>query len=385
MNYEAAAFTKQLNSVRMDFNPYVRERSRAPHGLIDAINALVLAYQDDEVSRTFCRDLQNTGSGIWNFAATRNCIDARESNFIIGVFDNPYNQKMGLDCIICNQLAPDAGFREKHPGKFSRVIEIVASTEGFNFNSSVALFAEHYVTDEPVRPENKASYFVDRFVVRYNNITRNILGRCISANSLPLARNAGNDVILQACCVWLHLHEYCHRLGNMPLPEFLDFKTPRNAASIEELRVDVLTVIFCFELAEQGHPLAAQFGEIIFTERCFRYAIQYDINENYDARGSAVLFNYLVKEQVIRRNSAGLLEVDHSRLLPSLRKIIREIDTLELTLRSQSRSRNVDAKKQLVRSYLAWNDTERRYTNHDLMQNIARSLDGVDMSFAYAT
>src|ERR1043166_7982981 len=90
MNYEAAAFTKQLNSVRMDFNPYVRERSRAPHGLIDAINALVLAYQDDEVSRTFCRDLQNTGSGIWNFAATRNCIDAREKKIFLFFFSFLY-------------------------------------------------------------------------------------------------------------------------------------------------------------------------------------------------------------------------------------------------------------------------------------------------------
>lgn len=384
MNHAAAAFVKQLNSLRMDIEPYVRARSHVPQGLIDTINALVLAYQDDEVSQIFCRDMQRTGSGSWNFATTRDCIDARESDFIIGVFDNPYNQKMGLDCIICNSLAPDAGFREKHPGKFSRVIEIVASTEGFNVNSSVALFAEHYVTHEPVRPENKASYFVDRFVVRYNKITQNILGRCISANSLTLARNASSDMILRACCVWLHMHEYCHRLGNMPLPEFLDFKTPRNAAAIEELRVDVLTVIFCFELAEQGHPLAAHFGEIIFTERCFRYAIQYDINENYDARGSAVLFNYLVEKQVIRRNSAGLLEVDHSRLLSSLRRIIQEIDTLELTLRSESRDRNVDAKKQLVQSYLAWCDTRRKYTNHDLMLNIARSLDDVDMGFAYA-
>lgn len=175
MNYAPAGFVKQLNALRMDIDPYVRAKSPAPQGLIDTINAAVLAYQDDEVGRTFCRDLQRTASGEWNFAATRNCIDARESNFIIGVFDNPYNQKMGLDCIICNQLAPDPGFREKHPGKFSRVIEIVASTEGFNFNSSVALFAEHYVTQEPVRPENKASYFVDRFVVRYNNVTRNIL------------------------------------------------------------------------------------------------------------------------------------------------------------------------------------------------------------------
>jgi len=385
MNYQPAAFVRQLNSLRADFNPYARARGHAPQGLIDTINALVLAYQDDDVGRTFCRDLERTTAGEWNFAATRDCIDARESRFIIGVFDNPYNQKMGLDCIVCNQLAPDPGFREKHPGKFSRVIEIVASTEGFNFNSSVALFGEHYVTDEPVRPQNKASYFVDRFVVRYDNVTRNILARCISANSLPLARNASGEVILQACCVWLHLHEYCHRLGNMPLPEFLDFKTPRNAASIEELRVDVLTVIFCFELAEEGHPLAAYFGEIIFTERCFRYAIQYDINENYDARGSAVLFNYLVKEEVIRRDSGGLLEVDHGRLLPTLRKIIREIDTLELTLRNETRDRNVAAKKQLVRNYLAWSDAERRYTNHDLMQNIAHSLKGVDMSFAYAT
>ena len=385
MTHAPAAFIKQLNALRTDFNPYVRAKGDVPQGLIDTIGALVLAYQDDEVGQTFCRDLQGTGSGRWNFAATRNCIDARESNFIIGAFDNPYNQKMGLDCIICNQLGPDAAFREKHPGKFSRVIEIVGSTEGFNFNSSVALFAEHYVTDEPVRPENKASYFVDRFVVRYDKITRNILARCIDPNSLLLARNASADTILRACCVWLHLHEYCHRLGNMPLPEFLDFKTPRNAASIEELRVDVLTVIFCFELAEEGHPLAAHFGEIIFTERCFRYAIQYDINENYDARGSAVLFNYLVKEEVIRRNSAGLLEVDHSHLLSTLRKIIREIDTLELTLRSASRDRNVDAKKQLVRSYLAWCDTERRYSNHALMQNIAHALNGVDMSFAYAT
>lgn len=308
-----------------------------------------------------------------------------DSTFIIGVFENPYNSKMGLDCLVCEQLAPDQAVLEAHPGKFSRVIDVKASTEGFNLNSCVALFAEHYVTDAGVRRENKACYFVDRFVTRYKNITQVMLNKCISEDSLSSARNASSETILAACCVWLHMHEYCHRLGNMPLPDFLDMKTPRDAASIEELRVDVLTVLLCYELAERGYPLAAKYGEIIFTERCFRYAVQYDITQNYDARGSAVLFSHLAGKGVIRTEMAGKIKVDGDALIPALRDIIMRIDELEMGLKSQDRVSNSQAKRALVRQYLNWNEIDRQYENHELIAPVAQSLTGVNLEFTYAT
>jgi hypothetical protein len=384
VNSAAKAFVEQLNPIRLRYNPYVRSRTPAPPSLVGEIASLVLRHRDDDVTRTFVQDLEHTTNGVWDFSKTRSVSDAHNSQFIIGVFENPYNPALGFDCFICNDLRPDAGFCKKYPGKFSRVIEIIASTEGFQPNTCVAFFPEFYLTDRDVLRENQAFYFADRFGQRYERITRNILNNCIVESSLQLARSADINATHQACCVWLHMHEYCHRLGNMPLPEFLDMKTPRNAAAIEELRVDVLSIIYCYELAAEGHPSAALFAEVIFAERCFRYALQYDINENYDARGCAVLFNYMVRKGVIRADGDDKLTVDHDLLLPSLRALMCEIDALELAFKHKGRADHAQAKRQLVRENLHWSNAERKYNNHVYFDRVARSVDRLDLDFGYA-
>jgi len=171
----------------------------------------------------------------------------------------------------------------------------------------------------------------------------------------------------------------------MPLPKYLDFKTHRDAASIEELRVDVLTVLACYEMSLRGHPHAAAYAEIVFTERCFRYAVQYDINQNYDARGCAILFNWLISLGAIKDRSNRLVIAPLPELAAALRHIISAIDGLEETLADKDRATNVEQKTGLVRSHLDWRGPATRYVQHPLMRRMTDGMANQDLRFAYAS
>ena len=170
-----------------------------------------------------------------------------------------------------------------------------------------------------------------------------------------------------------------------PLPEYLDAKTPRDAASIEELRVDVLTVLACYEMAGRGHPHAAAFAEIVFTERCFRYAVQYDINQNYDARGCAILFNWLISLGAIKDGPNGLVVAPLPELVTALQRIISAIDALEETLVGEDRATNAGQKTLLVRTHLDWQGPSIKYAQHPLMRRITDGMAGQDLHFSYAS
>ena len=379
-------FVSAINELRRDFNPYIAGRGKVPQPLTEAISRTARAFRDDAVTRAFADEVSATSDGVWDFSRTRAAIDATSSTLIIGALQNPYNELQGLDCLILEQLSPDPEFLETYPGSFARVIALKASSDGFSPNSCVALFGEHFVTPQGgVEQHNKACYFVDRFVARYNKITKMLITNYLHSGSMPLARKADDKVILRAMCVWLHMHEYSHRTGNMPLPEFLDFKTPRDAASLEELRVDVLTVLACYEMAMRGHPQAAAYAEIVFTERCFRYAVQYDINQNYDARGCAILFNWLVSLGSIKDSPNGLVVAVLPELVSALRRIIATIDALEETLIRADRATNAAEKTRLVRTHLDWQGPATKYVQHPLMLRITNDMADQDLRFAYAS
>jgi hypothetical protein len=382
---EMLRFVSALNELRRDFNPYIATRGKVPRFLVDALIAATMAFRDDPVTRAFADDVAATCRGIWDFSQTRAVIDATGSTLIIGALQNPYNELLGLDCLIFEELLPDAEFLELYPGSFARVIALEASSEGFSPNSCVALFGEHFVTPHGVEQHNRACYFVDRFMARYNKVTKALIGNFLHPDSLPLAREAKDDVILRTMCVWLHMHEYSHRTGHMPLPKYLDFKTHRDAASIEELRVDVLTVLACYEMSLRGHPYAAAYAEIVFTERCFRYAVQYDINQNYDARGCAILFNWLISLGVIKDRSNRLVVAPLPKLAAALQQIISTIDSLEETLAEKDRATNVEQKTGLVRSHLDWRGPATKYVQHPLMRRMTDGMAGQDLRFAYAS
>jgi len=377
------ALIEKINRLRGDFNQYLVKKEKVPRRLAEGVVDAACTYRKDAVTSAFSADITATVHGIWDFSRTRAAIDENESTLIIGALQNPYNQLLGLDCLICEQLTPDVEFFQKYPGSFARVIALKASSNGFLPNSCVAIFGEHFVTPVGVEQDNKACYFVDRFVARYHRVTKSLMARFIDPSSLLLARSAGDDIILRAMCVWLHMHEYSHRLGFMPLPKHLDVKTSRDAASVEELRVDILTVLSCFEMFEQGHPDAAAFAEIVFTERCFRYAVQYDINENYDARGCAILFNWLVSMGAIKDGHNGLVVAPFPALVAALRTIISTIDNLEATLTGENRSVNAQQKTRLVRSYLDWKGPSIKYVQHPWMRRISDEMAGRDMQFSY--
>src|SRR5689334_8663843 len=127
-------FVSALNELRRGFNPYIATRGKVPRFLVDAVIAATMTFRNDLVTRAFAADIAATCHGVWDFSQTRAAIDATGSTLIIGALQNPYNELLGLDCLIFEELLPDAEFREIYPGSFARVIALEASSEGFSPN-----------------------------------------------------------------------------------------------------------------------------------------------------------------------------------------------------------------------------------------------------------
>jgi len=96
---------------------------------------------------------------------------------------------------------------------------------GFRFPLSVAMFPENFLTQEPVMPRHRAHYFIDRFVRRHLQITRAILAAGTAPAAFSKIKRGSEAQIRRAGVTWVHLHEYVHRLGYLPLPENLGVKS----------------------------------------------------------------------------------------------------------------------------------------------------------------
>ena len=174
---EMSRFVSALNELRRDFNPYIAPRGKVPRPLVDALIDATMAFRNDAVTRAFAADLVETCRGIWDFSRTRSTIDATSSTLIIGALHNPYNELLALDCLIFEELLPDAEFLQTYPGSFARVIALDASSEGFSPNSCVALFGEHFVTPHGVGQNNKACSAVHRYVARHTELPHSPVAR----------------------------------------------------------------------------------------------------------------------------------------------------------------------------------------------------------------
>lgn len=128
-------------------------------------------------------------------------------SFIGGMFQAPYNPDLNIDCLFYKTRKIDPLIQKIYPNNQVVSIEIVECTDGFKHKDSVALFPENFVTNEKVLIENKAFYFIDRFLKRTEQLTLPVIMAMSSPNSFNEIKKADSDLILEGLAVWVHLNE----------------------------------------------------------------------------------------------------------------------------------------------------------------------------------
>ncbi|MFD7451648.1 DUF6421 family protein [Kitasatospora sp. NPDC059827] len=302
------------------------------------------------IVRAFLADLRDSPDGS-RLRATKAHINEERDNHVFSFFDASYFPKLSLDYLAYRTLPTDPHLAVRYASN-TRPVNLLAKSEGFKSRVVVALFPENHL-DGRQDPDDLIFYFIDKFVERHNRITRKMIDAVMAPGSFPRIQGAPDHVVEAASSWWVRLHEYHHRQGDLPIPEFLDAKKLKPLAGLEELRVDVSAMLVCLDDAQLPEQQARAAYEYILAERLLRYAVEGIPRPNYDAVASQLLFSYLTEHRGIRLRD-GLIELAPE--LPAvLAAFLGEIRAIERRIRTEPLER--------VRAGLL--EFTNRYTDYD--------------------
>ncbi len=278
------------------------------------------------------RDLNESMlSGKTTSACCKELINGHEENSIYGVFSARYFPSLSVDGVKYRPLSLPT-----YPGVNldSPVVPVVIieATHGFHDQTVVALFPENHL-DGIQKSTDKIFYFIDKFVARHFSRTSAILEQFTTVDSFPRVKRLTKDEVEEFSIHWVWLHEYFHRVGPLPIPEYLDIKSCRPLAGLEECRVDMEAICFVHDCEQIPEHTKHKISEFILSERILRYSVEGIPHPNYDAIGSQVLVNYLRGKGYIVMHSDTLeLKSNYIEAIQSfindIRKIERHIEWL---------------------------------------------------------
>lgn len=359
-----------------------------PPSFVDEIVAALAAYRDHPVVASFVADCARGKAGTWDLAATRDAVTTHDdAGLMLGVFAAAYNPSLCLDALAFDRMAVHDGFARAYPNDGVRAIWLGDATAGFKFELSVALFPENFLTGAAATPRHRAYYFVDRFVRRHLEITRAIVNLGTSPRAFARLKHAGERAIARGCVTWVHLHEYFHRRGHLPLPEHLDAKRSRSTAGLEEVRCDALACLAAYRGSEHGVDEGELHAELILAERLLRYPLQDDPQLNYDARGSQFLYGYLVERGALAHDGAGRIDLPHGLegVVVALREMTVGINKLEYLEKTHHARAGSGRRRALVERFGGFDRGASAFATFPYYEHVRTALTaaGVSMRMSY--
>ncbi|WP_328899948.1 DUF6421 family protein [Streptomyces sp. NBC_00441] len=282
---------------------------------------------------------------------TKRLLNEGQEGLILSLFDASYFPKLSLDVAKYRVLATDGVLCEKYSSPTAPVA-LAEHSKGFESRVVVALFPENHL-DGIQTPTDRIFYFIDKFVERHQRVTQKMIKEVMEEGAFPRLGNAASVDIERASSWWVHLHEYHHRQGYMPIPDYLEAKSSKPLAGLEELRTDVSSMLVCLNDGDLPVDDAALAYEYILAERLLRYSVEGIPRPNYDAVASQLLFTYLIQFGGIALKD-GKISLGTS--LPGiLSNFLGEIESIESVIARDS----VDHVKDLLL------DFTNRYTEFD--------------------
>ncbi|MGW3496590.1 DUF6421 family protein [Streptomyces sp. NPDC001020] len=276
------------------------------------------------VVQAFLEDIRSFTPGS-RLQATKEHINTRRDNHIFSLFNASYFPRLSLDYLTYETLPTDPHLAERYASN-TMPVNITGRSAGFGSRVVVALFPENHI-DGVQEPDDLIFYFIDKFVERHQRVTQKMIDAVMAPGSFPLIQNATPQQVEQASSWWVRLHEYHHRQGDMPIPDFLPAKKAKPLAGLEELRVDVSGMLVLLTDDKLPQEEARRAYEFVLSERLLRYAVEGIPRPNYDAVASQLLFNYLARHDGIRIES-GLIHLGR-RIHEILAAFLAEIQDIE--------------------------------------------------------
>lgn len=274
-----------------------------------------------------------------NLNKTKLHINASECNFIFSIFNAPYTPSLGVEAFYFEKIQVDEVLHKYQTNVLPILIK--EASKGFFSAHTVALFPENHISGEQLIGD-KIFYFVNKFALRHANTTQKILKKMVTSSSFNKLKAISYQEIESAVVYWVWLHEYHHQTqGFLPIPKYLKLKSIKILAGLEELRVDLGSMLLCVESYSTMGNMSEFVFQFILSERLLRYGtdgVQFNINgsENpsYDALSSYMFFNYLIENNgiSIQNNKIHL----NDNLINVLKELLQKIYAIEALISTKS-------------------------------------------------
>lgn len=360
----------EVNTLRSTLAP--RSQFQTPEFLKELSRRLKgtrLLYRQP-IIQCFIEDLEHVGSGSIRLTQTKAHINEKRNNQIFSLFDADYFPTLTLDFLQYRPLPVNRDLAARFESN-TFPVTMGAMSDGFKDRVVVALFPENHL-DHVQERNDLIFYFIDKFIERHNRLTRRLIANVMDAAAFPRLRVATQADIEKASTHWVWLHEYHHRQGDLPLPEYLPMKTFKPLAGLEELRVDVSGMLVCINSDVLPRDDGALTYEFVLAERLLRYAVEGIPHPNYDAVASQLLFNYL------REHGGICLRCGLIHLLPRLPevlgKFLGEIERIERQIRTSDLTTVRGLLLQFVNQYTDYDQQIGDYRHIDFFFDVKQRL-----------
>jgi hypothetical protein len=245
-------------------------------------------------------------------------IDTR-SEELLGVFDCPYHPYLLLEYTKIKDVFPTIEIDFKFDN--IRCVKQIESSVGIDNEQVVAIFPENFrsVVATEAYP---VFYFVNKFAQRHIKYTRPLISKVRFKSLFQSLLSLDENKIGELIANWVNTHEASHRVGVMPIPQYLNEKSSSYTAAIEELRADLNTISRCLSKKPDEHSDEYLTAIYVLVERLLAYPLFRD-KKNFDAISSVFMWKYLMNENVFEG------EVTVQKVKLSIDNMIQFISNIE--------------------------------------------------------
>lgn len=285
---------------------FLKENSNL-NEMINASNPLLSSFK---------RDLVDGGA-----EHTFKTLKEQNNRALIGLFECPYHPNLLFEAANFDEILPTIKIPQC-TNDVVKSIRLLGGTEGISSEDVVAIFPENF-KNHRVKSENAIFYFADKFANRHLKYTKKFITEFSFSDYFKSLSSIKREELEFLATNWFYLHEYFHRTGSMPLPEYLYEKSNKYTASVEELRVDLLSIQYLCDKKDSASNLTKQF---ILAERLVGYPSFRDIDTNFDAFSSSIF----MKELLDNKKFSGA--IDDEILCEVVKSLLVKIENIEKTV-----------------------------------------------------
>jgi hypothetical protein len=260
-----------------------------------------------------------------------------------------------------------------HPKDNSQPVRILTASDGIAEGNCLVFFPENVAAPQKPETQPYAMFLFSKFRRIHQTYALPSAEAILEPDTVPRASSGMSaEDCYAARSVWGYLHDSAHYRGPWPFDEHIALKMNWFVGVLEEIKVDVKTVLACAEGATEHDDAVI---DQILLERVFRYPLAEDATRNFDSGTGVFLYSLFRDAGAITGGSQGRLRLDRDAAIEAMRDYEATIERLEAEVATEEEYKR--RAKELVRVHLAEGEGKDRFRFTEDQQILLRAKDSL--------